>query len=77
MFFFVKLTSLSMVISRLICAAADGIISLFLWLNNIPAHTTYSIVYIHSPAWRIPWTEEALDFSVLAASATLALLGTS
>ena len=44
------LTSLSMIISRSIHAAADGIISFFLWLSNIPLYYIYHIFFIHSSA---------------------------
>ena len=39
--FSVWLTSLSMVLSRSICVAKNGIISFFLWLSNIPLYIPY------------------------------------
>ena len=44
-FVFLCLTSLSMIVSRSIHVAANGIISFFLWLSNIPLYicTTSSL----------------------------------
>ena len=50
-FVFLWLTSLSMIISRSIHIAANGIISFFLWPNNIPWYThthTHTMEYYYS-----------------------------
>ena len=48
-FVFVWLISLTMIMSRSIHVAANGIISLFLWLSNIPLYMwyIYHIFFIH------------------------------
>ena len=47
-----SLTSLSVIISRSIHAAANGIISYFLWLSNIPLYVSLCMcmhhIFIHS-----------------------------
>ena len=48
LFFSVWLTSLSMIISRSVCVVANGIISFFLWLSNIPLYQINNIFFIHS-----------------------------
>ena len=48
-FVFLCLTSLSMIISRSIHVAANGIIPFFLWLSNIPLYIYIShILFNHS-----------------------------
>ena len=63
-FVFLWLTSLGMIISRSIHVKAGGIISFFLWLNNIPLyiHTTpffffffWSSVAACSNLWSLKW----------------------
>ena len=58
--FSVWLTSFRMMISRLIHVAANGIISVFLWLNNIPLCTCSTLplsihllmdIYVASMSW--------------------------
>ena len=46
-FVFLSLISFSMTISKSIHVAANGIISLFLWLSNIPC-LLYPFFFIHS-----------------------------
>ena len=43
-FAFVWPTSLSMITSRSIQVAANGIISFFLWLNNIPLYIGVDVI---------------------------------
>ena len=51
--FKVRLTSLSMVISRPVHVASHGLISFFSWLSNIPIDTSIHIFFTHSPAMNI------------------------
>ena len=47
-FVFLCVTSLTMIISRSVCVATNGIVSFFLWLSNIPLCIYNHIFFIHS-----------------------------
>ena len=51
-------TLLSMTISRSLHVAANGIISSFLWLSNIPSSEKTMAPHSSTLAWKIPWAEE-------------------
>ena len=52
MSYYFSLTSLSVIMSSSIHIAANDIISLFLWLSNIPLHTMSSLS-IHSGCFHV------------------------
>ena len=59
-FVFVWLTSLSMIISRFIHVATNGIISFVLWMSNIPLYT-YICMYIYVYIYSIFHTHSSVD----------------
>ena len=56
-FVYVWLTSPSMIMSRSIHDAINGIIYSFLWLSNIPLLEKAMAPHSSTLAWKIPWTE--------------------
>ena len=64
-FFFLCLTSLSMIISSCICVNVNDIISSFLWLSSIPLYictTSLSIPYLYLlPYWTL-WPLSCLGY---------------